>query len=305
MKKIGLTLVSVLVILVITTMLFGATISANAEVIPIPDIPAIDRPYQTIEELGIDFDAIDAHFPHQIEVKRENGKVYVEDIGAGFVSVFAADYYELALIDGYWTGDIEGELQVIHFYHSNPFEFEEARYWNIAYYGDGTRDSYIHLKDDTRSMSISFANEYQNVTVLYRSGDYNYEDTYLGGVLVTHGVSNRKDTDLVEVLYDMNGNIKYCEVLTNTYYFYFPGQGWSSTWDSFTEGDVPEGYEGIDETYFTVNKPSLICNAAGGDSMLHEMSTAYCTSPATCKNGCGHTEGTIEHHTWQTVDGEK
>ena len=36
------------------------------ETIPVPEIPAIDRPYKTIEELGIDFESIDAYFPRHI-----------------------------------------------------------------------------------------------------------------------------------------------------------------------------------------------------------------------------------------------
>ena len=73
------------------------------EIIPVPDIPAIDRPYKTIEELGIDFESIDAYFPRQIEVKHENGKVYVEDFGARTVEAFdydSMDYVSFELIDG-------------------------------------------------------------------------------------------------------------------------------------------------------------------------------------------------------------
>jgi hypothetical protein len=52
-----------------------ATEEQERETIPVPEVPAIDRPYKTIEELGIDFAAIDAYFPRNIEVKHENGKV--------------------------------------------------------------------------------------------------------------------------------------------------------------------------------------------------------------------------------------
>jgi len=293
-------------IIMIATMLIGTTVFAGAEatdIIPVPEVPAIDRPYKTIWELGIDFEKIDAYFPQNIEIRYEDGKVYIKDIGAGLVSIYASDYRDLELVDGYWTADIEGELQFIYV---NSFEdYGEDRYWSATYRGDGTRDPYLVVNDTTKGVYISFSNEYKSATVQYRSGDYYYEDKYSSGVLDTHGVSNRNDTDRVEAIYEDNGSLAYGKLYTNTYYYYFPGQGWSSNWGEFTACDTPGGYESIDETYFTANKPSLICSAASGDDMLHDMSTACCTTPSTCKNGCGYTVGEIEHHDWQLVDGKK
>ena len=303
MKKIVLALFS---IIMIATMLVGATVFAGAEatdIIPVPEVPAIDRPYKTIEELGIDFEEIDAYFPQQIEIRYEGGKVYIKDIGAGSVSIYASDYRDLELVEGYWTADIEGELQFIY---ANSFEDDdEDRYWSATYRGDGTRDPHLVLNDTIKGVYISFTSEYNNAVVQYRSGDCYYEDTYSSGVLDTHGVSNPNDTDRVETIYEANGSLAYGKLYTNTHYYYFPGQGWSSTWSEFTATDTPEGYESIDETYFTANKPSLICSAASGDVMLHDMSTASCITPSTCKNGCGYTVGTAEHHDWQIVDGKK
>ncbi len=302
MKKIILVLFA---ILALATLIVGAAISASAQttdVIPTPELPAINRPYKTIDELGVDFAAIDACFPKNIEVRYEGGKVYIEDIGAGSVEIYdfgINNYVSLELIDGYWTADIGGEPQFIYF---NSFEeYGEDRYWSATYYGDGTREQYVVINDSTKGVYISFAYEYKNATVQYISGDCYYEDRYENGVLYTHGVSNLNDTDMVETIYGINGSLSYGKLYSGTYYYYFPGQGWSSTWGEFTAGDTPAGYESIDETYFTANKPSLICSAASGDDMLHDMFTSYCTTPATCKNGCGYTAGTIEHHDWQIV----
>ena len=88
MKKIILALFS---IIMIATMLIGTTVFARAEatdIIPVPEVPAIDRPYKTIEELGIDFEEIDAYFPQNIEIRYEDGKVYVEDFGASSVEIY-------------------------------------------------------------------------------------------------------------------------------------------------------------------------------------------------------------------------
>ena len=307
MKKRILTLLSILAInsiFVGGAMIASAEASQAREIIPVPELPAIDRPYQTIEELGIDFEAIDACFPQQIEVKREDNTIYVQDIGVGYVDVSASGYFELELVDGYWTAGIEGNLDFIYFYSFE--DWSEERYWNVVYNGDGTRDAYIVIHDEVKNVSVQFSYEYRNVTVLYNLGDYCYEDQYMGGVLSKHIVSNLQDEERVnEAVYDVNGNLNHCRLYTDTYYYYFPGQGWSSTWGSFTAGETPLGYEDVDETYFTANKPSLICSEAKEEEMVHDMTTAFCTSPAICKNGCGYTGGKIEHHDWQIVEGKK
>ena len=307
MKKIVLVLFS---ILVIATMLIGVAVSANAqgtENIPFPDIPAIDRPYQTIGELGIDFEKIDAYFPRQIEIRYEEGKVYVEDFGASSVEIYDFNsyaYVNLELTGGYWTAELSAAPTIVHVYSYDAST--DDRHLSAAYHGDGYRDHYVRLNDNVIGIDVSFAIEYGNVTVIYGSGNYYYEDRYEDGVLNTHGVSNREDKEGInEVLYGVDGKIRFCRLYTDGYYYYFPEQGWSSNWEIFVACDAPAGYENIDETYFTANKPSLICSAASGDDIVHDMSTAYCTSPSTCKNGCGYTIGEIEHHEWQIVDGKK
>ncbi|MBR2926789.1 MAG: hypothetical protein IKC31_04355 [Clostridia bacterium] len=307
MKKIVLVLFS---ILVIATMLIGVAVSANAqgtENIPVPAIPAIDRPYQTIGELGIDFEKIDAYFPRQIEIRYEEGKVYVEDFGASSVEIYDFNsyaYVNLELTDGFWTAELSAAPTIVHIYSYDAST--DDRHLSAAYHGDGYRDHYVRLNDNVIGIDVSFAIEYGNVTVIYGSGNYYYEDRYEDGVLNTHGVSNREDKEGInEVLYGVDGKIRFCRLYTDGYYYYFPEQGWSSNWEKFVACDAPAGYENIDETYFTANKPSLICSAASGDDIVHDMSTAYCTSPSTCKNGCGYTIGEIEHHEWQIVDGKK
>ena len=310
MKKILLALLSILSIIMIATMLIGATVSVSAEttdMIPVPEVPAIDRPYKTIEELGIDYEKIDSYFPQKIEVTYEGGKLCVEDFGASFIEVYdtnSYDYVSLELIDGYWTAELSATPMFLYVY---AYETSiDDRYLAATYHGDGYRDPYIMLYDNNSGIRVSFSFEYEYVTVTYESGNYYYEDRYEDGVFSTHGVSNREDKEGInEVLYGVDGKIRYCRFYTDGYYYYFPEQGWSSNWEMFVACDAPEGYENIDETYFTANKPSLICAEAKGDDIVHDMSTAYCTSPSTCKNGCGYTVGTIEHHDWQLVDGKK
>ncbi len=304
MKKITLILLSVLMI---TSVFVGVSIAASAansqsqELIPVPDIPAINRPYKTIEELGIDFEKVEAYFPQEIEIRCEDGKVYVEDIGAGSARCSASQTKDLELVDGYWTGDYDGEIRHIYFYSYE--NYGDSKYWYVTYYADGTRDPYIILEDDTKDVYVSFSYEDGYASVLYTSGDYFYEDAYRNGVLKTHGVGNHNDTEAInKVYYDVNGEISYCALYTNTHSYYYPNQGWSSSWDSFIERDAPAGYEDIDETYFTANKPSLICNRAEGDDIVHDMEKASCSTLATCKNGCGYTEGYTLPHSW--VDSE-
>ena len=116
MKKIILVLFSVLMLV---TMLIGAAISVSAEtsdIIPVPEVSAIDRPYKTIWELGIDYEKIDAYFPQQIEIRYEGGKVYVEDFGASSVKIYDSsiyNYVNLELIDGYWTAELSAAPCII------------------------------------------------------------------------------------------------------------------------------------------------------------------------------------------------
>ena len=277
------------------------------ETIPVPEVPAIDRPYKTIEELGIDYEKIDAYFPEQIEIRYEGGKVYVEDFGASSIEIYDSgiyNYVSLDLIDGYWTAELSAAPTIVYVYSYE--DSNDDRLLTVAYYGDGHRDQYIRLYDSVIGVDVSFALKYGNVTVLYQSGNYYYEDRYEDGVLDTHGVSNLEDEENTnQVLYGIDGKIRYCTLYIDGYYHYFPEQGWSSNWEKFVACDAPAGYENIDETYFTANKPSLICAEAKGDDIAHDMSTAYCTTPSTCKNGCGYTIGEIDYHDWQLVDGKK
>ena len=307
MKKTVLLLFS---ILVLVGMLIGTAISVSAkerDIIPVPEAPAIDRPYKSIEELGIDFESIDAYFPKNIEIRYEEGKVCVEDFGASSLEIYDSgiyDYVSLELIDGYWTAELSAAPTIVYVYCSEPSI--DDRILTVAYYGDGHRDQYIRLYDSVISVDVSFAFEYGNVTVIYQSGNYCYEDRYEDGVLDTHGVSNREDEENTnQVLYGIDGKIRYCTLYIDGYYHYFPEQGWSSNWEKFVACDAPTGYENIDETYFTVNKPSLVCAEAKGDDIVHDMSIAYCTTPSACKNGCGYTIGEIDYHDWQLADGKK
>ena len=247
----------------VATMLIGATVLASAEAtdVIVPEVPSINRPYKTIEELGIDFEKLDAYFPRQIEIRYEGGKIYVEDFGAQRIEIFdpiISSLVSLELIDGYWTSELSAAPTVVHTYYYETSIHD--RHLNAAYYGDGSRDHYVRLIDYVIGVEVSFALEYGNVTVLYPSGNYYYEDSYEDGVLNTHGVSNREDEEITnQVLYGIDGKIRYCTLYSGGYYYYFPEQGWSSNWEKYVACDAPTGYENVDVTYFTANKPSLVC----------------------------------------------
>ena len=46
----------------------GAQVTSKNEIIPMPDIPTINRPYDTVEKIGIDIDIINALFPAEIKM---------------------------------------------------------------------------------------------------------------------------------------------------------------------------------------------------------------------------------------------
>jgi hypothetical protein len=201
---------------------------------------------------------------------------------------------EFELTDGYWTAEFASAPSIIHVYSYETSIYDKCL--SVSYYGNGNRDSYVTLNDSVNSRYVSFAVEYGTVSVQYKTEYCYYEDRYEEGVLDTHGVSNREDPESInDVLFDVDGKIRYCILYTDGYYYYFPGQGWSSNWEFFVACDAPEGYEDRDETYFAENKISLICTEAKGDDIVHDMSDATCLSPTTCKN-CGHTEGEALGH---------
>ena len=135
MKKIILALLS---IIMLATMLIGATALVSAEetdIIPVPEVPAIDRPYKTIEELGIDYEKIDAYFPEQIEIRYEGGKVYVEDFGASSIEIYDSgiyNYVSLDLIDGYWTAELSAAPTIVYVYSYE--DSNDDRLLSVAYY---------------------------------------------------------------------------------------------------------------------------------------------------------------------------
>ncbi|MBE7089058.1 MAG: hypothetical protein E7370_06070 [Clostridiales bacterium] len=238
MKKIILALFS---IIMIATMLVGTTVFAGAEatdIIPVPEMPAIDRPYKSIGELGIDFEENDAYFPQQIEIRYEGGKAYVEDFGASSVEIYdfgIYNYVSLELIEGYWTAELSAAPTIVYVYSYDASLND--RYLTAVYYGDGSRDHYVRLIDNDIGVEASFAFEYGNVTVIYQSGNYYYEDRYEGGILNTHGVSNHEDKESInQVLYGSDGKIRYCTLYTDGYYHYFPEQGWDD--EKYTENEA-------------------------------------------------------------------
>lgn len=295
MKKIGLVLLS---ILIMATMILGLSIAASAEttgkreIIEVPSLPLIDRPSLTTDEFNLDIYAIEALFPKEIEVRFEGSNIYAEDIGAEAVTLSCpGGYFVLEFIDGYWTAEIgTGPFDYIwiHFASSSK---SVGVVWSVSYNQNGIRDPYISIRDYDSSVYASLAAAYDYMGFQYLNGDLCYEDKYRHGLLEEHIVQNFNDYESVcEVHYNSENNINYISLYTNGYYYYFPGQGWSSSWDTYIPCEAPVGYEDKDETYFTANNQSLIC--------FHtEWIEANCSAPQTCRN-CGLTKGDVGEHKW-------
>ena len=262
------------------------------EPIPVFDVPAINKPYETWAEIGVNLEAIDAYFPYEIEIRYENSNVYIEDIGAGGAD-FTCDgvfFKGITLTDGFWTAEI-GEAPTNYAYaylSARDGDFE----WNVTYSKAGKRDPYVRIRNNAADVEISFATTSDIAMVTYIAGDNYYEDEYIGGVLNMHNVESYSDPELINrVSYNPDGSVRHCTLYTDTYYYYFPGQGWSSTWVEFVEGAAPAGYEDKDERYFTEKNPPRFC--------LHEeKSDATCEEPQICKD-CGEAVGDPLGHSYK------
>ena len=254
-------------LLVVCLLTVFCSVLANAETdnrIRIPNLPTdIRRPYANVDVFGIDMDAIDALFPDTVNVTYEDGKIIVDDIGAGTVTYSGAISCNLELVDGIWTADI-GErttsAEIIKFEYKQSDE-ESGLNWYVAYV-DGIRDAYVHIIDDGIEYSIDASNDY--MTYSYRKNDITVIDTYENGVLDTHKVSGDVDEVSTDIVYNADQSVRYISFyfyppLNGRYYhYYYVGQGWSSTWGSYTPEDTPDGYEAeIDVDYYAEKLPRV------------------------------------------------
>ena len=298
MKRANKTIATLACVVMLITAMMVFAISSGAAATTNTDagvtLPGIDSPFKTFEELGIDMTAIKAKFPERVEMKYEDGKILVPDIGADTATLYGnnAVNYKLELIDGYWTAEVEEDISTSSNLIMN-FDYPYYKHnisWSVSY--DNCSLFYVNIYNNVDDVAVKFKDKFKTVTVEYENGDNFYEDTYKNGSLSAHCVSSLAEKKAVVANYDSDGNLKYCKV-KDTYYI--PDKGWSRFDTIYFQCNPPAGYEDKDIDEILGNKLSLICNH-------NDYTNATCTSPSIC-NVCGNTKGDPIAHKWGHLTG--
>ncbi len=266
--------------------------AAESNTITLPEFSFPNVTYKNLSDYGLPIEEFKTLFPETIEMKVENGVLYVKDIGAAEASVFCyktSNRLYMTLVDGYWTTtvtdkDTEGSLLI---------ELSGEQYWTVGYTdGKINRNIWFATPGNTKYIDIYL---YENmVDIAYSLGDYFVINRYENGVLVNHEAKMfYDDGTFATVTYDADKNPINATVYKNGYY-YLLEQGWSSSYFSYDPISAPEGYEDATlETFAELIPDDIYCD--------HDFKPATCTSPKTC-DLCGETEGEALGHTWVDAD---
>ena len=302
LSLIGLTLM-LSVIIAMGIISSSATDETSGSILDDVDIPPVAYPHQDTSSFDVDMNALYSCFSETLELDYADGIVRIEDMEYAEVYYNSPNgFFPLELVDGYWTAEIgerrndysNGDYEIVNITSSKN---KNGIYWRINYI-DGKLDPYINFVKNEPYIEMIINAKSDSLRFLYMIDEYNVDDTYSKGVLQTHSVSNNNVEPSKTVYYNPDKTAKYATVYLNGYYYYFPGQGWSSNWSIFTPCDAPAGYEDADEIYFTSDCPSFFpCEHP-------EWSEASCTLPKTCMK-CGETEGeSLGGHVWGELGSE-
>ena len=292
MKK-TFTILLTLILCICMLSAFAVAVSATEqenEATNAPSMPVITKPYQTVAELGIDIEEIDALFPQTLEASYDNGRLYVADMEYSKVYVYTENgYFYMELSDGVWSAEIGERTEGTEYIYVTCESSDASCEWTTAYVS-GTRDPYVTVTANNASFTVS-AQGY--ITIVYDKDDgRRITDRYSHGVLQEHEVNVMVSEDYTSyVVYGADGNVLYIAFYIydiGNWFYLFPNQGWSSNWSVYTPCNAPAGYENLDANYFIEKMPSLIC-------FHEEWSDATCAAPKTCKK-CGETEGEVLSH---------
>lgn len=306
MKKMNVKMIAVLVCLALTvatvaalgTLMIGAQEGTDDISIHFPTLPSIDSAYPDTSTFGIDMDAIDAQFPRELEISYTDGVISIKDFGADKVEAYSNnEYYSLTLTDGYWTAEIpdrsdDYQAGEVEFFWFTCVSSDESGTQISLSYVNGNKDGYVTLTNQ-EGASVTINAEYDTMTVHYSRDAYSVEDEYTKGVLTSHKVTLYEGimARFEYLNFNADGSIAYAAVYTDNYYYYFPNLGWSTDWYQYVAGSCPEGYEGLDETYFSARIRSFFYCAHA------EAPKATCTENGFC-HACGEIAEMAKGHVW-------
>ncbi len=240
----------------------------------IPEITFPNRPYATLDDIGFDYSEVAEAFRERLEVKYENGKYMIKDIGASKAEVSPGPYFErarMSLVDGWWVCEVDSAS-----YHSEDIyvHFSGER-WTFQY-KNGERESALHITStgDSQSTFVYF-DDSELVEFFYKAWDRFYRDTYSHGMLESQEVTARVDGVQLAVTYDNSGALTSATVCTDHWVYYDTVDGW---W-CYVEGnkvacDPPADYTGVDELS-AVAPSNINCTHA-------QCTQADCNEPEIC-----------------------
>ena len=293
-------ILAALAALVVAISLFSVA-AAAAPANEVPEFEFVKRPYDTLAETGLPIAEIKEYFSVTPEVKYENGKYMVEDIGAYSASVYNnVDYEEtdLTLENGYWVCEMpEEEYNDTSMSHLVRFVGADG-IWRF-YLVDGVPENQVNFFDNgSQALMVQLDND--SVKNSYYVQNRYYVDLYEDGVLVDQTVRFmfEDNNDYFYIFYNQNKEASYVELWydsISSFQYYYPGEGWFSSASVNPDDAVaaPVGYESADLEYFTSLAPTTI------DCTHPSKIPADCENPETCAV-CGLiSEGSVPlPHDW-------
>ena len=259
MKK---TLSIILSLILALGVIVGIGVSAYAEeseVFTLPDVTLNEETYLTLEDMGIsDFvSQIREHFPPTIEPKYENGVLSIPNVQAATATYYSfTDYndYEMTLVDGYWTLEIEESIYNDGFGLIRYYGTDEE--WQ-AIYRQGVMECIMIACSQDRVVQI-----YPTFTTFFYmdSDDLIITNEYdIDGALTMNSVRFDSNGFAVVSYYNSSKELEYAEILVNgSFYYYLSNQGWSSNHRKYQPIDPPQGWEEADDKDFMSIAPCSI-----------------------------------------------
>lgn len=265
-------------------------------------LPEFDYPtlaYPTLAETGIPYEALISFFPEILEIKHENGILYVKDLGgddAQYTDRLNYSGYKGKLVDGYWEFEVSSEA-----YNSGGSisMYTNSRLWHVQYDVSGKRGvvSFTTFYEGCARIIALYPTEgyeEQYVQVIYDllSG-MRVTDTYSAGVLKEQTVAIQNNTEGFWARYDAQGNIKYFDISrydTGEDAVFIPGQGWSEHSREYIPTDAPTGYE-------NATLESLLAKGPTDIGCEHQWEGPLCDVLAICAL-CKREKGAPIGHSW-------
>ena len=252
-----------------------------------PEFEFINTVYPTLEESGFPYEEIRALFPTIADVKYEDGKYMIKDIGATSAEGYNDtnwDFISLTLEDGWWIYEISGEIyndESIWIYINFYGETANGGEWMITYC-NGKISGSLQIPNELRTKiaQVYFASDW--VQFKYYVGDRCYIDMYENGVLTEQSVEADTGDDRAMIKYNADGTFNYVQLViaNRDFYYYYPGNGWTSypgnQYNREYACEAPAGYENADIEFFLSLCPISV------DCAHEEYGPATCEDPERC-----------------------